>query len=180
MRYDGRARRLVRRFVADEATRRANRARLAAIGERILRAVPGCALASDQLYREADLAIDFCEDVPPLPRDAVDRIVALMDAEGMTAKVSSIHVNGWFGAYDKLTMTRTLLAEAFGVDLDASASASSSSAIRRTTRRCSPIFRTPSAWPTCGEFARPHRDPARVRHAERIRCGVRGTCKYVA
>ena len=81
--------------------------------------MPGCALASDQHYRETDLAIDFREDVPPLPRAAVDRIVALMQAEGMTAKVSSIHVNGWFGAYDKLTMTRTLLAEAFGIDLDA-------------------------------------------------------------
>ena len=28
--------------------------------------VPGCAIASDQDYREADLAIDFREDVPPL------------------------------------------------------------------------------------------------------------------
>ena len=81
--------------------------------------MPGCALASDQRYREADIAIDFCEDVPPLPRAAVDRIVALMQAEGLTAKVSSIHVNGWFGTYDKLTMTRTLLAEAFAIDLDA-------------------------------------------------------------
>jgi hypothetical protein len=118
MRYDASARRLVKRFVADDATRRTNRARLAAIGERILAAVPGTALASDQLYREADLAIDFREDVSPLPREAIDRIVALMEAEGMTAKVSSIHVNGWFGAYDKLSMTRTLLAEAFGIDLD--------------------------------------------------------------
>ena len=57
--------------------------------------------------------------MPELPREAVDRIVALMEAEGMTAKVSSIHVNGWFGAWDKLTMTRTLFADAFGVDLDA-------------------------------------------------------------
>jgi hydroxymethylpyrimidine pyrophosphatase-like HAD family hydrolase len=37
----------------------------------------------------------------------------------MTAKVSSIHVNGWFGAWDKLATTRRLFAEAFGVDLDA-------------------------------------------------------------
>ena len=37
----------------------------------------------------------------------------------MTAKVSSIHVNGWFGGYDKLGMTRTLLREAFAIDLDA-------------------------------------------------------------
>jgi HAD superfamily hydrolase (TIGR01484 family) len=119
MRYDAPSRRLVKRFLSDDATRRSNRARLAAIGERIIEAVPGSALASDQLYREADLAIDFCEDVPPLPPAAVDRIVALMQAEGMTAKVSSIHVNGWFGSYDKLGMTRTLLAEAFGTDLDA-------------------------------------------------------------
>jgi HAD superfamily hydrolase (TIGR01484 family) len=119
MRYDGRAKRLVKRFLADDALRRANRSRLAVIAERIIAAVPGCALASDQLYREADLAIDFCEDVPPLPRADVDRIVALMEAEGLTAKVSSIHVNGWFGSYDKLGMTRTLLAEVFSIDLDA-------------------------------------------------------------
>jgi HAD superfamily hydrolase (TIGR01484 family) len=119
MRYDHARRRLVRRFVDDEATRRAHRERLAGIAARIAAAVPGCAPASDQLYRETDLAIDFCEDVAALPRAAVERIVALMQAEGMTAKVSSIHVNGWFGSYDKLTMTRTLLAEAFGMDLDA-------------------------------------------------------------
>ena len=53
MRYDAKARRLVRRFALDEPTRRANRARLAAIGERIVAAVPGCALASDQRYRES-------------------------------------------------------------------------------------------------------------------------------
>jgi hypothetical protein len=119
MRYDVAGRRLVRRFVDDEATRRAHRARLGGIAEKIVAAVPGCALASDQLYRETDLAIDFCEDVAALPRAAVDRIVALMQAEGMTAKVSSIHVNGWFGSYDKLAMTRVLLAEAFGADVDA-------------------------------------------------------------
>jgi HAD superfamily hydrolase (TIGR01484 family) len=119
MHHDDANHRLVRRFVVDAAERAANRDRLAAIGARILREVPGAALASDQLYRETDLAIDFCEDVPPLPRTAVDRIVALMEAEGMTAKISSIHVNGWFGAYDKLAMTRTLLSEVFALDLDA-------------------------------------------------------------
>jgi HAD superfamily hydrolase (TIGR01484 family) len=119
MHHDAVARKLVKRFVATDPERATNRARLAAIGAKILRAVPGAALASDQLYRETDLAIDFCEDVPPLPRASVDRIVALMEEEGLSAKVSSIHVNGWFGDYDKLAMTRTLLAEVFGVDLDA-------------------------------------------------------------
>jgi len=119
MRYDAPRRKLVKRFVADARERAANRARLDAIGAKILRAVPGAALASDQLYRESDLAIDFCEDVAPLPRADVDRIVAMMEAEGMTAKVSSIHVNGWFGRYDKLAMTRTLLAEVYAIDVDA-------------------------------------------------------------
>ena len=101
------------------AERAAKRARLGAIAERILAAVPGCALASDQPYREADLAIDYCEDVPKLPLEDAERIAALMRDAGLTAKVSSIHVNGWFGAYDKLAMTRTLFAEAFDTDLDA-------------------------------------------------------------
>ena len=119
MMYDERARKLKKRYVVDEAERRTGRERLASIAARILRQVPGCALASDQGYRESDLAIDYCEDVAPLPPAEVDRVVALMRAEGLTARVSSVHVNGWFGGYDKLAMTRTLLREEFGVDLDA-------------------------------------------------------------
>ena len=69
--------------------------------------------------READLAIDFCEDVPRLPAEAVARIVHCFEAAGARAKVSSIHVNGWFGDYDKLTMTRRLFRDAWQADLDA-------------------------------------------------------------
>ena len=119
MLYDERARKLKKRYADSEDDRRDAREKVAKVAAKILRAVPGCALASDQLYRETDLAIDYCEDVAPLSPDAVDRIAALLRAEGMTAKISSIHVNGWFGGYDKLTMTRALLAEAFGIDLDA-------------------------------------------------------------
>ena len=115
--YDAARKKLAQRFLFDAATRAANREKMVAVRERILREVPGCALASDQLYREADLAIDYCEDVPRLADAEVDRIVALMRAAGMTAKVSSIHVNGWFGDYDKLGMTRTLMQERYGVDL---------------------------------------------------------------
>jgi hydroxymethylpyrimidine pyrophosphatase-like HAD family hydrolase len=42
----------------------------------------------------------------------------MMQEAGLTAKVSSIHVNGWFGAYDKLGMTKMLFAECFGLNLD--------------------------------------------------------------
>jgi HAD superfamily hydrolase (TIGR01484 family) len=118
MRHDATTRSLRARYALTDAERRANRARLGAIGERVLREVPGSAIASDQPYRDGDLAIDYCEDVKPLPPAAVDRIVAIMHDEGLTAKVSSIHVNGWFGDFDKLSMSRRLLRDEFGVDLD--------------------------------------------------------------
>ena len=110
--------RLERRFQDDDPTRAGKRARLQAIAGKILAAVPGSALASDQAYRETDLAIDYCEDVPPLPLSTAERIAALMRDAGLTAKVSSIHVNGWFGDYDKLATTRRLFAERFGLDID--------------------------------------------------------------
>src|SRR3546814_1510507 len=119
MQYDRAAKRMHRRFFQGDAERRAARAKLATLAETILRDVPGTALASDQQYRECDLAIDFCEDVPALPPAAIEKILALFEAAGATAKVSSIHVNGWFGDWDKLAMTRVLFAERFGADLDA-------------------------------------------------------------
>jgi hypothetical protein len=110
--------RLFRRYRYDEETRRENRRKLEAIRDEVLRRFPTAAVASDQPYREFDLAIDFCEDVPPLSLDEVDEIVAIFRSHGATAKVSSIHVNGWYGEYDKLSMCHTFLAEQHEIDLD--------------------------------------------------------------
>lgn len=117
--YDRPARQMRRAFFASADERAGNRARLEALGRRILAEVPGAAIASDQLYREADLAIDFREDVAPLGRAEVKRIKSAFEREGAVAKVSSIHVNGWFGAYDKLAMARRFAEEVLGLDLDA-------------------------------------------------------------
>ena len=116
--YDAAARRLVRRFLDDEATRAENRAGLEAVRDRILREVPGSAVASDQPFRETDLAIDFCEDVPRLFAAAVERIVIIMEASGLTATLGSTHVIGRFGHHEALGTIRTLMRERFGVDLD--------------------------------------------------------------
>jgi len=109
---------LHKRYQDDEGARMAKRVRLGEIATHILATVPGCALSADQAYRETDLAIDFCEDVPALPLEQAERIATLMREAGLTAKISSIHVNGWFGGYDKLGMTRTLLGERFSIRLD--------------------------------------------------------------
>jgi HAD superfamily hydrolase (TIGR01484 family) len=84
---------LQKRFQDDAGVRAAKRARLDAVAATILAAVPGCAIASDQPYRETDLAIDYCEDVPALPLEAAERIAGLMRAAGLTARISAIHVN---------------------------------------------------------------------------------------
>jgi len=115
--HDTAARKLRARFIQSEAERADGRRRLEAVRAAVLREVPGTGIASDQAYRVADLAIDFCEDVPPLPRPEVERIVSIFERHGAHAKISSIHVNGWFGDYDKLTTSRTMMAELFGIDL---------------------------------------------------------------
>ena len=104
-------------FRDDDATRAGFRLRLDKIREEILLKVPGCGIASDQAYRECDLSIDFCEDVKPLDQDDVAEIVRIFESHGATAKISSIHVNGWFGDFDKLTMTKQYTRDVFGVSL---------------------------------------------------------------
>ena len=118
--HDDKERRLRTRFVQSEAERAEGRRRLEAVRAQVLRDVPGAGIASDQPYRAADLAIDFCEDVPALPHAEIAHIVKIFEAHGAHAKVSSIHVNGWFGDYDKLTTSRQMMRELFGVDLEAS------------------------------------------------------------
>lgn len=116
--YDRQSRRMIRRYVDSDDVRARNRERLAALGRRIVAEVPGSAISADQMYRETDLAVDFSEDVAPLPAESIDRIVSILTEAGVTAKVSSIHVNGWFGSYDKLTMSKLFAADCLGIDLD--------------------------------------------------------------
>ena len=111
--------RLRTRFIQSEAERAEGRRRLELVRTQMLQEVPGAGIASDQPYRMADLAVDFCEDVPPLPAADIKRIVSIFERHGANAKVSSIHVNGWFGDYDKLTTSRAMMQELFGVDLAA-------------------------------------------------------------
>ena len=100
-------------FEISESQRTENRKKLKLIEAEILNEIPGCAVASDQFSRIADLAIDFCEDVPPLHKDQVLKIKSIFEQHGAVAKISSIHVNGWFGQYDKLTMIKKMMLQEF-------------------------------------------------------------------
>ena len=102
-------------FFATEQTRAENKIRLMQIQKEILEKVPGSAVSSDQFCRLMDLAIDFAEDVKPLDAAAIQSILTIFKAHQAEAKVSSIHVNGWFGNYNKLTTTLLFLKNQFGL-----------------------------------------------------------------
>lgn len=89
--------------------------KLEIIRDEIFQKVPECAIASDQFCRMFDLAIDICEDITPLSKQATQEIITIFEKHGAQAKLSSIHVNGWFGTYDKLTTAKHVLTKDFGL-----------------------------------------------------------------
>lgn len=107
-------------YAQGAATRAANAGRLQATAERVLREVPGSTLARDSAGRVTDIAIDHSE-FAHLPPEQIDRVVRLMQADGMNATVSSIHINGWFGSHDKLSGARWIVRRLLDRDLDAEA-----------------------------------------------------------
>ncbi len=92
--------------------------KLELIKEKILSEVPTVSVATDQFCRLFDLAIDFAEDVPPQPQEVIHKIVKIFEDEGATAKVSSIHVNGWYGDFNKLSMCKTVLKKDFDLSIN--------------------------------------------------------------
>ncbi|HEX6707493.1 MAG TPA: HAD-IIB family hydrolase [Albitalea sp.] len=105
-------------YAQDAPTREANARRLEAAAQRVLREVPGTTLARDSAGRVTDIAIDHGE-FAQLSAERIEQVVRVMHAEGMHATVSSIHVNGWFGAHDKVSGARWMVRRLLGRDVDA-------------------------------------------------------------
>ena len=104
-------------YAQDEAARTRNAVRLRAVAAMVLREVPGSRLAHDSPGRVTDIAIDHSE-FAHLDANAIQRVLALMQREGMNATVSSIHINGWYGDHTKLSGARWMLQRLFGRPLD--------------------------------------------------------------
>ena len=115
--YDRNTLKMRRCYVRSEEQRREDKKKLAALKKEILQKVPGSEISADQAYREADLAVDFCEDVAPLPNESVLKIKNIFEDSGAVAKISSIHVNGWFGDYDKLSTCQLFVSSQLGFEL---------------------------------------------------------------
>jgi len=114
--YNEQERRLSHRYFFPPEEIAKKKKELEAIKKEILTKVPRARVATDQPYRLFDLAIDFSEDVAPLTDGEIEVICNIFSEHGARYKISSIHVNGWFGDYDKLTMTRVFIKERLSMD----------------------------------------------------------------
>ncbi|MQY76803.1 MAG: HAD hydrolase family protein [Spirochaeta sp.] len=104
-------------YLAAENERQAALTGLDTIKKRVLAEVPACRISSDQAYRISDLAIDFCEDVPPLNKRDISRICRILEEEKAEYKISSIHINCWFGDFDKVKGVNAYLKRTRGRDI---------------------------------------------------------------
>lgn len=78
------------------------RRRMRAAAVDVISEVPGARMASDSIYREVDLAIDWNEEIS-LDVDEAERMVSLLQKGGFAAVRSSVHVNFGPPEFNKLS-----------------------------------------------------------------------------
>jgi hypothetical protein len=84
------------------------------IAQRVQAAVPAAVLAQDQPYRLTSVAFNRPQD-----EETRSALTAALQEAGAGVAANDLWVVGWIGGYDKLTMTRRILAEVYGVNIDA-------------------------------------------------------------
>lgn len=108
-------------YQEDPEARAANRLRMDAIARDMGAALPGVTQSRDSAGRETDLAFDYAEFAQH-PPEVVQQVLALLQSHGMRTTVSSIHIHGCFGDFNKWTgacwITRELLGRALALELE--------------------------------------------------------------
>ncbi len=112
--YNRQTKKMKRSFLVSEQERKENRAKLDILKEKILAEVPECKISADQPFRIADLAIDISEDVEPLNEKLIKKISRIIEDHEAVHKISSIHINCWYGTYDKLSCFNEFLEDFTG------------------------------------------------------------------
>lgn len=107
---------LTKLYQQDATTRSANQSRMREIAAQVAIEVPGVELSRDSAGRETDLAFDYAEFARHTP-DTVQKVLALLQREGMQTTVSSIHIHGCFGDFNKWQGACWIVRELFGRDL---------------------------------------------------------------
>ncbi len=116
--YQNQTKTMIRKHFQTESDRLKGKFLLNILQDRVLKEIPGCAISADQPFRIADLAIDYCEDVPALSQESVEHICAIAKSLGLNYKISSIHVNCWYGNHDKLSCLKNFLQDFAGESME--------------------------------------------------------------
>ena len=103
-------------YQQDAITRASNQVRMQQIGTRVMFEVPGVLTTRDSDGRETDLAFDYHEHAR-LPPATVQRVVDLLKGYGMHTTVSSIHIHGCFGDFNKWQGANWIVRELLQRDL---------------------------------------------------------------
>lgn len=96
----------IRHFVHPSIVQEGYRERVQAMIQRVLSSVDGAKVSSDQFARLFDVAFDHGSEPPFLSEDGIAKIVEICRDMGAGTAVSSIHVNAWFGSFDKYEGSR--------------------------------------------------------------------------
>jgi hypothetical protein len=103
-------------YQQDLAVRTHNFEQMQRIAQKVLKKIPGTVMAQDSAGRETDIAFDHSE-FHALTTERIQQVVQLLQQEGMTATVSSIHINAWFGSHNKWQGAQWILKQLTGRDL---------------------------------------------------------------
>ncbi len=107
---------LTKLYQQSSDTRRANQTRMRDIAALVAAEVPGVALSSDSAGRETDIAFDYAEFAQHSP-ETVQRVLSVLQRAGMQTTVSSIHIHGCFGDFNKWQGACWIVRELLGRDL---------------------------------------------------------------
>lgn len=107
---------LLKLYQQDAVTRAANQMRMQQIGARVMFELPGVFITRDSAGRETDLAFDYHEHAV-LPPETVQKVLDILQRFGMQTTVSSIHIHGCFGDFDKWQGANWIVRELLGRDL---------------------------------------------------------------
>lgn len=103
-------------YQQDDSTRQANQARMRYIAAQVAAEVPGVELSRDSGGRETDIAFDYAEFARHTP-ETVRQVLAVLQRAGMQTTVSSIHIHGCFGDFNKWQGANWIVRELLGRDL---------------------------------------------------------------
>lgn len=101
---------IIRKTFYDSEVQHANRVKLDLLFEKFRVRFPSIKVASDQSFRQWDLAIDVAEEVRVSKKEIIE-IVNFAEAEGACTAISNIHINIWFGNYTKEQMSLKVIKE---------------------------------------------------------------------